>query len=241
MKNTFFLLLLLLLSCFSLSAQKQKDALYLKNGSIIYGKLFEISNDNYKMRTADGSIFIFGAQEVDKFTQEAPVYDGRTSDGFTMALEAGLLVGAQSTEYDAPFSFNILLGIRSHTKNIISFGSGVEYIGKPYTPFFIEYKYLINTKKVAPFIFARAGVLAQIGGEDTAPSGNYDYTPYNYKGGASLNIGSGISWAKEDIETYLSFAYRYAHTSYQQKDYNSGVVTYENNLNRLEIKFGFRF
>jgi len=230
-----------LISCFSLSAQKSKDALYLKNGSIIYGKLFEVSNDNYKMRTADGSIFIFSAQEVDKFTQESPLYDGRKSDGFSFALEAGLLVGAQSTNYEAPFSFNFLLGLRSKTKNIISFGSGVEYIGKPYTPFFIEYKYLTNAKKVAPFIFIRAGALAQIGGDDDPPTNNYDYTPYNYKGGATIAFGSGISWAKEDIETYLSFAYRYAHTSYQQKEYNRGVITYESNLNRLEVKFGFRF
>ena len=39
-----------------------------------------------------------------------------------------------------------------------------------------------------------------------------------YKGGGSFTFGTGISWAKEDYETYLSFAYRYAHTSYTQKD-----------------------
>jgi hypothetical protein len=241
MKNIIFSLLLFLISYVPLSAQKSKDALYLKNGSIIYGRLEEVSNDKYKMRTADGSIFIFSASEVDKFAQESPIYEGRKSEGFSFALEAGLLVGAQSTDYDAPFSFNFLLGLRSKTKNIISFGSGVEFIGKPYTPFFIEYKYLTNAKKVAPFIFVRAGALAQIGGDNDPPTNNYDYTPYNYKGGASLAIGSGISWAKDDIETYLSFAYRYAHTSYQQKEYNRGVITYESNLHRLEIKFGFRF
>ena len=63
----------------------------------------------------------------------------------------------------------------------------------------------------------------------------------DYKGGASLGIGTGISWAKEESETYLTFAYRYAHTSYQQDDYNNVTYTYKNNFNRLEIKFGFKF
>jgi hypothetical protein len=81
-----------------------------------------------------------------------------------------------------------------------------------------------------------------MGGEDNPPSSYYnEYQPYNYKGGATFALGSGISWSKEDYETYLSFAYRYAHTSYQQKEYNRGVITYESNLNRLELKFGFRF
>jgi hypothetical protein len=56
-----------------------------------------------------------------------------------------------------------------------------------------------------------------------------------------LAVGTGISWAKEDMETYLSFAYRYAQTSYKQNNYNDIIYTYKNNYNRLEIKFGFKF
>ena len=55
-----------------LSAQKTKDVLYLKNGSIIYGNLIEIVSDQYKIKTSDGSIFMFSADEVEKFIKEAP-------------------------------------------------------------------------------------------------------------------------------------------------------------------------
>lgn len=243
MKKPFLVMIMLTISAIGLLAQRTKDVIYLKNGSIIYGKLLEISDNRYKMQTADGSIFTFDSNEIDKFTKEAPVYNGRKTGGFGFALEAGLLVGAQNTDYDAPFSFNVLAGAVINTRHILSGGSGVEFIGRPYVPFFVEYKFITNTKKTAPFFFTRAGVLTENSDDSDPPNGYYnnEYQPYNYKGGASFTVGTGISWSKEDYETYLSFAYRYSHTSYQQKEYNRGVITYSNNLNRLELKFGFRF
>jgi hypothetical protein len=243
MKKHLIPVIVLILINFPLTAQKSKDVLYLKNGSIIYGKLIEIKDDNYRIQTSDGSIFVFKTGEVDKFAKESPVYDGRKSSGFGFAIEGGLLVGAQSTDYNAPFSFNLLAGFVKNTKHLVSFGSGVEFLGKPYTPLFIEYKYLISEKKTAPFVFIRGGGIVHIGGDDSDSYGNpYDYNiPFNYKGGGSFTAGTGISWSKEGYEAFLSFAYRYANTSYDQKEYNVGTTTYENTFNRLEIKFGFRF
>ena len=128
------------------------------------------------------------------------------------------------------------------TKNIINLGSGVEFIGRPFTPLFLEYKYLLYERKTTPFIFIRGGAVVQIGSNDPESSDiYYNYNPFNYGGGMSFAIGSGVSWAKEDYEAYLSFAYRYAHTSYQQYEYNQMIVTYNDYLHRLEIKFGLRF
>lgn len=232
---------MLILSINTLSAQKTKDALYLKNGSLIYGKLIEVSNDQYKIRTSDGSILIYSTAEVEKFAREMPFFEGRKKSGFTFALETGVLIGSQDTKYFAPFSFNFEGGIISNTKNITSIGSGVEFIGRPFTPIFLEYKYIISDRKTSPFVFLRGGATLPIGGAETSNPNYNDYGPKDYKGGASFTFGSGISWAKEDYETYLSFAYRYAHTSYTIKEFNQGNVTYDNTLNRLEIKFGFRF
>lgn len=225
-----------------LSAQKTKDVLYLKNGSIIYGNLIEIVSDQYKIKTSDGSIFMFSADEVEKFIKEAPSQDNRKMNGAVFALEAGLLIGAQESEYVTPFSFNILGGYTLNQKNTVSLGSGVEFIGKPFTPVFIEYKRLISARRITPFVFVRGGGLMQIGGDDSETYDIYNqYEPYNYKGGVSFGIGTGISWSKENYDTYLTFAYRYAETSYEKKEYNSSSVTYKSYLNRLEIKYGFRF
>lgn len=241
MKKQIVMVLLLIICTLSISAQKVKDVLYLKNGSIIFGKLIEISEAQYKIQTSDGSMLIYSNEEVQKFAREAPGFEGRKKSGFTYSLEAGLLAGSQDTKYFAPFSFNILAGGTVMTKNIISAGTGVEFIGRPYTPLFIEYKYIINDKKTSPFVFLRGGAVLALGGAETSNPNYNDYGPKDYKGGGSVTFGTGISWAKDDYETFLSFAYRYAHTSYTQKEYAHGDVTYSENLNRLEIKFGFKF
>jgi hypothetical protein len=243
MKKHVILAIVLIIIGFQLSAQKTKDVLYLKNGSIIYGKLIEIVGDQYKMQTSDCSLFIYSSAEVEKFAKESPFFEGRRKEGFGIALETGLLVGSQQSTYEAPFSFNFLIGVTTNTLNTTSMGSGVEFIGRPYTPLYIEFKHLFFNRKTSPFIFARAGAVVPFGGNEETSTVVYGYndSPKNYKGGASLTFGSGISWAKEEYDTFLSFGYRYAHTSYTQSEYNRGSVTYASNLHRLEIKFGFHF
>ncbi len=241
MKKLMVLFIMLTIITLPLSAQRTKDALYLKNGSIIYGKLLEVSENNYRIQTSDGSLFNYRSDEVAKFIKESPQVVGRRSDGVGMALEAGLLIGSQSSELEAPFSFNILVNYTAGTKNILGIGSGVEYLGSTFSPIFLEYKRLFNEKRATPFVFFRGGALIHTGGDEESDPYNQYYYPKDYKGGASLGIGTGISWAREDMETYLSFAYRYAQTSYRQDNYNDVTYTYENNYNRLEIKFGFKF
>jgi hypothetical protein len=240
MKKNIALIIALIFISLQLPAQKQKDVLYLKNGSIIYGKLVEITESQYKIRTSDGSLFIYNTSEVDKFARESEVFEGRKDEGFGIALEAGFLVGAQNTDYHMPFSFNILANYTIDTKNILSAGTGVEFIGVAFTPLFIEYKYLLYARKATPFFFARSGGLLHFGTNEDPT----DYNPFNqreYKGGFSGAVGTGISWSGDWTETYLSFAYRYAKTSYKQMNYNNLDATYNNTYNRLEIKLGFKF
>lgn len=243
MKKLFASVIILIFTLMPLSAQKKKDILYLKNGSTIYGKLIEVNDSQYKIKTADGSIFIYSSPEVEKFINETPLFEGRKKKGVGIAMEAGFLVGAQSSEYKSPFSFNIIGNLTLNTKNIFGIGSGVEYLGKSFTPLFLEYKYLFFDRKSAPFIFVRGGKLFHIKGD--SESSDFSYPQYNYRksyeGGASFTIGTGISWVNEDGETYLSFAYRYAQTSYAMENYNSQTETFKNSYNRLEVKFGFKF
>jgi hypothetical protein len=241
MKKIIPLIIALIFISLQLPAQKQKDALYLKNGSIIYGKLIEISENQYKIKTSDGSLFIYNNTEVEKYANESVAFDGRKKEGAGIALEAGFLVGAQSTDYHAPFSFNFLINYTYNTKIIFSAGSGVEFIGVPFTPLFVEYKYLIYERKSTPFIFARGGGLMHLGGGEETTDNYNQYNKTNYKGGFTGTLGTGISWAGDGIEPYLSFAYRYTTTSYHQLNYSNFDATFKSTYNRLEIKFGFKF
>ncbi|MFZ2340368.1 MAG: hypothetical protein WAW07_11690 [Bacteroidales bacterium] len=240
MKKIVTLLLLAAIFVLPLSAQRTKDALCLRNGSVIYGKLQEISDNTYTIRTYDGSLFKFSSDEVDRFKKETPLYDGRKTGGIGFSPEIGLLVGAPDNEYATPVSFNLILSYTAATRNIIGIGSGIEYFNSGYVPVFAEYKLLMNEHKTAPFVFFRGGTLIHSGGDGGTDPTN-DYLRKDYKGGGMLTLGTGISWSNEEMETYLSFAYRYAQTSYRQANYDTQTYTYKINWNRLEIKIGFRF
>jgi hypothetical protein len=243
MKKVTFLAILLIIINFQTYSQKSRDVLYLKNGSIINGTLVEVSNNQYKIRTSDGSIFIFSGTEVERYTKELSVFEGRKQKGLGLALESGFLMGAPDNPHPMPFSFNCLVNYTYNTKNVFGIGTGVEFIEQPFTPLYVEYKYLISERRTSPFFFLRGGALFHLAGDKESNSSTYPQYNYTkgYKGGASLTIGTGVSWAKEFNETYLSFAYRYARTSYTQDDYLQHETTYINNYNRLEIKFGFKF
>ena len=50
---------------------EEQDVLYLKNGSIIRGKIIEMLPDKtVKIRTADGSLFVYQMTEVEKIVME---------------------------------------------------------------------------------------------------------------------------------------------------------------------------
>lgn len=243
MKKLIPIIILFVIISLQLNAQKAKDILYLKNGSIIYGKLVEVSESQYKIQTSDGSIFVYPSAEVEKFVKESSGNAERKETGFGAGMEGGFMIGAQNSEYMAPISFNLLAGFNLDKRNIVSLGSGVEFVGVPYTPLFLEYKFIANDNKTAPFVFFRGGGVFYLGSNDE-DSDNYYYNRKNQKGGISYTLGTGISWAKEDVEPYLSFAYRYFATSYVQNSY-SGTgyydYTYHDYYHRLEIKFGIRF
>jgi TM2 domain-containing membrane protein YozV len=51
-----------------------QDVVYLKNGGIIRGVIIEqIPLEKLKIRTADGSIFVYQMSEIERITREAPV------------------------------------------------------------------------------------------------------------------------------------------------------------------------
>jgi hypothetical protein len=74
MKTKFKLMLIVLISFISVSvvdAQNLQEVVHLKNGSIIRGDIIEqVPNESLKIKTADGSLFVYKMEEVAKITKE---------------------------------------------------------------------------------------------------------------------------------------------------------------------------
>jgi len=243
MKKLFSLLFLYIVIVFPILAQRSKDVIYFKNGSMIYGKLVEATDSTYKLQTGDGSIYVYSKSEVVKMDLNASASANGKSAGYVFSFEGGIMAGAQKSQYKAPFSFNLLLRLTKNPMYMLSAGSGVEFIGQVYAPLFAEYKILLSDKPVAPFLFFRGGMLFHLNGDygetdQTYPQYN---VPINYHGGGTFTMGTGLAWKKEWGETYISFAYRNLHTSYKEKSSDVLISTYKTSYNRLELKIGLRF
>ncbi len=78
-KILFYTIILSIFFCFvpNLSAQQMDDVVYLKNGSIIHGIIFEqIPNVSIKIQTKDGNIFVYKTEDIMKITRE-PLESGK--------------------------------------------------------------------------------------------------------------------------------------------------------------------
>jgi hypothetical protein len=74
-RNILIVALLMLISVisFRVSAQtgNMEDVVYLKNGSIIHGTIIEqVPNESLKIKTKDGSVFVYNMAEVTKMAKE---------------------------------------------------------------------------------------------------------------------------------------------------------------------------
>lgn len=238
MKKLLLAIFIISVTSLSLQAQKNGDKLFLKNGSEIVGSLIEYSESVYKIKTADGSLYVYPAGEVEKVELNSHEEGDLSDSHLGFGLEAGILIGAQKTSYEAPFSFNILLNYYLSERHIFAAGTGIDFLGTSYTPVFAEYRTVFNNNTTAPFGFIRGGYEFFSG---TNEEDDYYGNDRKYSGGLTFTIGTGINWRKSTHSTYLSFAYRYIRTKYEQEEYTSSVSTYYTNWNRLEVKFGFRF
>ncbi len=84
-----FIVLITLFSPMEASAQDMQDVIYLNNGSIIRGTIIEqVPNDYYKIKTGDGSVFIYYAEDVEKIAKERPIKSTTSYTGGSRSMRS---------------------------------------------------------------------------------------------------------------------------------------------------------
>lgn len=119
MRKTMVALLAIVLLCSAggLRAQEASvDVVYLKNGSIVRGAIVEMTpGQTVKIRTADGSIFVYQVADVDHMTKEEqrgatrnPFTSGRKAATWTLASIWGATFIGAAVMNDADLSTTAL-------------------------------------------------------------------------------------------------------------------------------------
>lgn len=153
MKKAIILLAALLIAV-AADAQVLQDVVYLLNGSVVRGTLIE-QVPNVKIRTTDGSLWVFKQDEIDKITSEPAVQqpqqvDVNVNDNAAQRVESTRNRWArQTTYYDLTNGLRIIADISVMVQTSYYTCSAISYSGS-------------FGHQFSPNVYAGLGVAAQV-------------------------------------------------------------------------------
>ena len=167
------------------SAQSQRETVYLHNGSVIKGEVIEaVPGESIKVKTADGSIFVYDMADVERIAkeQEADGYVAGNSRGGHRGLDFTVDVGYGISTQGGSGIITTGIGLgKRFTKNFY-FGLGTgAYVspdgGNPLVPLTADFKALfpVGRTRIAPGGLLRMGYVFNTEGDHTYSVGSGRY------------------------------------------------------------------
>lgn len=194
-----FLTLVALFVVVELSAQRYDEVIYLKNGSKIYGSVFEYtSGDTIKIQTRDGSIFVYQSNEVERISlvQYPKEKTAGIEQGCRWFVEIAETIGAcYRAEVSGVYGYQIC------PKLFV--GGGVGFHIYPdeeayEVPLFADVRYDFINRRATPFVDVRGGYTV----------GTYSGAYLSPTAGVRIRLGSwgavniGLGYTMQMIEAY---------------------------------------
>ena len=162
-----------LMATIAFAQSDYQDVVYLKNGSIIRGIIIEqVPNESLKIETADGNLFVYKIDEVEKMTKERPVASQRSQT-------------PQEGQAGKPLNYDYVGG----RKWYIGFGGEGNIVGDvPFGGAKFELGYYINPRNL---------LSVELGGGDyTDGTINYNYSAVVFLASWSyvVNLSNRLQW-----------------------------------------------
>ena len=156
-KKSLFLVLFFLTSFLCGFAQEMRDVVYLKDGSVVKGIIVEqVPNKSIKLQTADGSLFVYQIDAVEKMTKELREASPRRfagnglTAGYKGYVDFGCTIGAGDFGRDRQFNPYLYVGIGA----ALNYYAGGEEIG---IPIFANVRSHFIKGNISPFLDLRVG------------------------------------------------------------------------------------
>lgn len=223
--------LLLLVACSAAFGQHDiEDVIYLKNGSIIRGKILPPNPlkreqeplNRTRIELLGGSVFVFEQSEIDS-TKKEDVQKAklarlkkdyyRKNRGFRNMTQLGVVYGTNLKE-TGPYYNQDDFGVSLQTVNGYQFwpylyvggGVGIDRFityRQTFSPFFVRLASEFLKRKVTPYVFIDGGYAVMW------KQRNNEWQSFENKGGAYASAGGGIRiYTRSRASVILSVAYR---------------------------------
>lgn len=169
-----------LLSVGNLAAQQTQETVYLRNGSIIKGEVVEqVPGSSIKVRTADGSIFVYNEEEVERITKEETASPSR-KDGRHRGLDFNVDLGYHISTKGGSGMASAEISIGKRFNKHFYWGIGSEVFlptgdGDPIIPITSDFKiyFPLKSSDIKPGGLLRAGYAINTADNITVGTGKY--------------------------------------------------------------------
>lgn len=179
-QKTLFVLIMMALSSITFAQSNTEDVLYLKNGSIIRGKIVDqMSPDKVRVELMGGSVFVFAKAEIDSMKRENVIKRKqkeiqtnyyRKDRGFRNMTELAIIYGVNfknnpNGNYDngpddIGLSLQTINGYQVWPYLFVGGGIGIDRFityQQTFSPFFLRLSSEFLKRKVTPYIYTDAG------------------------------------------------------------------------------------
>ena len=238
-----FLLFLLCIAGQTAKAQtNRQDAVYLRNGSIIRGKVLENVVGKYtRIETVGRNVLVIPETDIERLALDEPVPQKERTDpkpfGYTALADLGFMGGDENT-----MSLMLINGYQFKNRISVGAGFGIEKFKEQVIPVFADVRYNFLKGEITPFVYLQAGYSYPLG---KSAAGNTT----DIKGGALINPGIGL---RLNFTTHnaliFSLGWRYQEIrSHYTNFYYWGGPVYDNGYDRTDfyrriaVRVGFVF
>lgn len=221
--------------------EKGQDAVYLKNGSILYGKILEYTEGKeVKIEIIGHNVLVFPVSEVEKTAYKLMGNaNNEPQKGITLGSSVSFLGGSSSS-----LGFNFNTSYLFANRMSAGLGTGVEFFSYQVLPVYAEFNYYMLKTGLTPYFYAKGGYSFPL----SKPYNDYWANP-EYKGGILASAGMGL---RKDFHNSLSllfsvgFRYQKLRTYTEYYPWYSGQSTSESmtridHLKRINVSIGFLF
>lgn len=226
MKKALTLSLTLLIATFLMAQKTMQDVVYLKNGSILKGKITPTGRPaSVSIELWGGSTLVVPTADIDSIKKENLLKARvallkrdyfRRNSGYRHTTELGIIYGTNLKNTGNTYYYNPAddFGLSLHTVNgyqwwpylFTGAGMGIDrYItyGQTFSPFYLRLASEFLKKKVTPYVFADAGYAVMW------KQRKDDGLEYKNKGGLYIAAGAGIRiYTFSRASVLLSLAYK---------------------------------
>ena len=236
------LVLLFLVAWQAAQAQADRqDAVYLRNGSIIRGRVLDNVVGKYtRIETVGRNVLVIPEADIERLVMDEPVPQKERKDpkpyGYSAFADLGFMGGDQNT-----LSLMMINGYQFKNRLAAGCGFGIEKFKEQVIPVFADVRYNFLSGGISPFVYLQAGYSFPLG---TTGEGS----TVEIKGGAMINPGVGLrlnfaahnalifslGWRYQEIRSHYTYYYwggPLADNGYDRIDF----------YRRIAVRVGFVF